>query len=189
LHSPQYSLESVVAFYQAAEAQGFEVGYHYEVMDQCLTQTVDACAINLFKTELAQLRTYFNVRSCSSHGGNWNYLFHQSSEWPILAKELNILEAYVLPIPKWVYYTYLSDVGSNFTYIRDQLLSLPLGSMVEVLIHPERWITDNSVATPENLNLPLIFLAAAMILSLALRRGKNVKVLKAPKLRRSELCT
>jgi hypothetical protein len=169
-----YGLEDVAAFYQAMEARGFEVGYHYEVMDQCFTQTVNSCALNLFKAELAKLRTYFNVRSCSSHGGVWNYLFHESPDWPKVSRELNIVEAYRLPIPSSMNYTYLSDVsGANVTRLKGALLHLPLGVVVQVNIHPEHWSYGNPV--PEGFSLPLTLVAILMLVSVAVTKMKKLR--------------
>lgn len=68
--SLQYNIMDVIPFYQDFEANGFEVGYHYEDMDNCETQVVTPCVISSFKNNLAFLRQYVHIHSVSPHGGD-----------------------------------------------------------------------------------------------------------------------
>ncbi len=85
LHAESYyTIEEIARFYQLLEKYGFEVGYHYEVIDQTMNGSeIDwNAAEKLFQEELGYLRQFFNVRSVCPHGGfanqpSLNYEFEE----------------------------------------------------------------------------------------------------------------
>jgi hypothetical protein len=188
LHAGEYKLEDVVEFYQRLESVGYEIGYHYEVMDVCDTVTYNSCVRNLFTLELAKLRKYFNIRSVAPHGGTWNYLLDRSPVWPTLSRRYNVISAYQIPFHQNANHSYLADCGPAFSqrkleYFRTELGKLEPGDVVQILIHPHppRWeyqIYANHqppplqvVETPET-SVPTILLICASTIFLALSKRK-----------------
>jgi len=134
LHSNEYAIKDVIPFYQELEAKGYEIGYHYEVVDLFLFN--NDTAKKVFELELEYLRKYFNVRSAAPHGGLYNYQFEQ---WTDLS-DYNLISAYKIPMS-----TYLSDCSQSFSekrlrYFIEELEKLKTGDVVEILIHPCHWI-------------------------------------------------
>lgn len=138
LHSNGYAIRDVIPFYQELEAKGYEIGYHYEVVD--LFPFNNETAKKVFELELEYLRKYFNVRSAAPHGapfGGYNYQFEQ---WTDLS-DYNLISAYRIPMS-----IYLSDWSQSFwekkhQYFIEELEKLKTGDVVEILIHPIYWST------------------------------------------------
>ena len=189
LHAGAYQLEDVAKFYQSLESAGYEIGYHYEVMDLCDTVTYNGCVRNIFTLELAELRRYFNIRSVAPHGGDWNYLLDRSPVWPTLSRRYNVISAYQIPFPQNANHSYSSDCSQAFSqrkleYFRTELEKLQLGDVAQVLVHPHppRWEyqtyandqppTLQPVEMPET-SVPTILLACASAVFLALSRRKT----------------
>jgi len=136
LHSDRYAISEVIPFYQELEAKGYEIGYHYEVVD--LFPFNNDTAKKVFELELEYLRRYFNVRSASPHGPPFGGYSYQFEQWTDLS-DYNLISAYKIPIS-----TYLSDWSQPFwekelRYFIEELEKLKAGDVVEVLIHPCHW--------------------------------------------------
>jgi len=145
-----YTIEQVAKFYQLLEKYGFEVGYHYEVIDLTKKGSVIDwnAAEKLFQEELSFLRQFFNVRSVCPHGGfanlpSRNFEFEQDESR--LAK-FGVFSAYKIPFSREVNFHYLSDTHDDFAstgldYFRVGFGEARAGDVVEVLVHPQpgRW--------------------------------------------------
>jgi predicted SprT family Zn-dependent metalloprotease len=188
LHAGEYQLEDVAKFYQSLESAGYEIGYHYEVMDLCDTVTYNGCVRNLFTLELAKMRKYFNIRSVAPHGGDWNYLLDRSPVWPTLSRRYNVISAYQIPFRQNANHSYLSDCGQAFSqrkleYFRSELEKLKPGDVAQVLVHPHppRWeyqVYQNheppslqTLEMPET-SVPMVILTCASAVLLTLFKRK-----------------
>jgi len=154
LHAKEYNLSKVIPFYKDLESKGFEIGYHYEVVDLAMVGSTpnNEIARKLFKHELEYLREFFNIRSVAAHGGAHNHKFR---EWNDL-RDYGVISAYEIPFRK-ENITYLSDGCDQFkaerlNYFRAALNKLRSGDVVQILIHPHppRWnyATDIKEPTP-----------------------------------------
>ncbi len=145
-----YIIEQVAKFYQLLEKYGFEVGYHYEVIDQTMRRSVIDwnAAEKLFGEELSFLRQFFNVRSVCPHGGfanmpSRNFEFEEDKSR--LAK-FGVFSARKIPFSREVNFNYLSDTHDDFAstgleFFREGFGQARAGDVVEVLVHPQpgRW--------------------------------------------------
>ncbi len=102
--------------------------------------------IRLFKSDLESLRKYFDARSVSEHGGNWNYLLEMSPRWAALSKECNVFSASQIPFAGTADFHYLSDAGTKFAnskleYFKEELAKMKPGDIAEINVHPypPRW--------------------------------------------------
>ena len=169
-----YMIEEVTKFYQLLEKYGFEVGYHYEVVDLTLKGSeIDwNAAEKLFGEELGFLRQFFNVKSVCPHGGfanqpSRNYEFEQDESRLI---EFGVFSAYKIPFSRETNFHYSSDTSADFAstgldYFRKELGQAKAGDVVEVLVHPQpgRWnykLYPNGLLpslTPRTFQMPTTF--------------------------------
>ena len=63
--SNAYDILKQIGTFQELENLGYEIGYHYDDVGKCDTKTVTGCVIDSFKTNLAFLHHYFDVRSAT----------------------------------------------------------------------------------------------------------------------------
>jgi len=152
LHAEEYNLSKVMPFYKDLESKGFEIGYHYEVVDLAMVGSSpnNEIARKLFRYELEYLRNFFNIRSVAAHGGVHNHKFR---EWNDL-REYGVISAYKIPFHKGNI-TYLSDGGDQFKaerldYFKAALEKLKSGDVVQILIHPHppRWNYETDTKEP-----------------------------------------
>jgi hypothetical protein len=136
-----YDIRTVIPFYQSLQAKGYEIGYHYEMVDMFLFSNDTARLV--FQSELNYLRQYFTICSASAHGGTFNYQFE---EWG------NITQ-YGLISPNEIGVPVISDcctvipqLGPQWktpdgmvNYFAAYLNKLKPGDVVEILIHPDYW--------------------------------------------------
>lgn len=136
-----YDIRTVIPFYQGLESKGYEIGYHYEMVDLFLFS--NQTARRVFESELNYLRQYFTICSAAPHGGTYNYQFE---EWGNLSQ-------YHLISPYQIGVKVISDccdaipqLGSQWStpdgmvqYFAAYLNSLKPGDVVEILIHPDYW--------------------------------------------------
>lgn len=145
-----YKIEEVTKFYQLIEKYGFEVGYHYEVVDLTMKGSeIDwNAAEKLFPEELNFMRQSFNVRSVTPHGGfagqsSKNFEFEKDQS---RLSKYRVFSAYHIPFSKPVNFSYLTDTSYQFVsdglnYFREGLGKAKPGDVIEILVHPEigRW--------------------------------------------------
>ena len=136
LHSDRYAVSEVIPFYQELESKGYEIGYHYEIVD--LFPFDNDTAKKVFELELEYLRRYFNVRSAAPHGLLFGGCSYQFEQWTDLS-DYNLISAYKIPMS-----IYLSDWSQPFwekqiQYFIEELGKLKMGDTAEILIHPCHW--------------------------------------------------
>jgi hypothetical protein len=136
-----YDIRDIIPFYQSLEAKGYEVGYHYEMVDMFLFS--NDTARRVFESELAYLRQYFTICSAAPHGGTYNYQFEK---WGNIS-QYNLISPYEIGV------TEISDccsaipqLGSQWStpdgmvnYFAAYLNNLKPGDVVEILVHPDYW--------------------------------------------------
>lgn len=163
-----YVIQQVTKFYELLEKHGFEVGYHYEVIEQTLkgSQIDWDAAERLFGEELGFLRQFFNVRSVCPHGGfanqpSRNYEFEQDDSRLI---EFGVFSAYKIPFSREINFHYASDTSQDFAstgldYFRKELGQAKVGDVVEVLVHPQpgRWNYRNYANDLSPMLAPKVF--------------------------------
>jgi hypothetical protein len=145
-----YKIGEVTKFFQTLEKYGFEVGYHYEVIDFTMKGSeVDfSAAEKLFADELSLLRQSFNIRSVTPHGGfsdapSENFEFEADGS---RLQKHDVFSAYNVPFSRPVNFYYLTDTSTEFVttgldYFKEGLAKAKAGEVVETLLHPliGRW--------------------------------------------------
>lgn len=61
--------ESAIPYLSDLQNQGWEIGYHYDTLSKTQNTTL---ALQVFKAQLALLRTFFNVEATRPHGDVYN---------------------------------------------------------------------------------------------------------------------
>ncbi len=135
LHSEKYSFEQALPLIKQLNADGFEIGFHYESLSQ--TKGNKDEAVVLFTEELKQLREIAPVSVVAHHGDKYD----NHTLWPIVDKKsLEIWSAYDMKRDK-----YLTDTGGNDMvrqhghHIFAKLDQVKPGDIVQVLIHADWW--------------------------------------------------
>ncbi|MCG3215609.1 MAG: hypothetical protein KAS63_02760 [Candidatus Heimdallarchaeota archaeon] len=135
LHSKKYSFTKIIPIIKRLAAEGFEIGYHYEVLSQTKGNTEEA--LNLFTRELIELRNIAPVKVVSHHGDKYS----NHKIWPLIDKEkLDVWSAYDMKRDM-----YITDAGGNFMtrsskpHIFDLLEQVKPGDIVQILIHADWW--------------------------------------------------
>ena len=135
LHSEKYTFEKAIPIIQYLCSEGFEIGFHYEVLSQTKGNTEEA--LNLFTKELNKLREYTPIKVVSHHGGKYS----NHKIWPLIDKEkLAVWSAYDMKKD-----LYLTDAGGrnmfkrHNSHIFDKLKKAELGDVVQILIHADWW--------------------------------------------------
>ncbi|MGC9781396.1 MAG: hypothetical protein HZR80_19295 [Candidatus Heimdallarchaeota archaeon] len=135
LHSEKYSFEKALPLIKQLNAEGYEIGYHYEVLAQ--TKGNKEQAIQLFTQELAELREIVPIAVVAAHGDKYK----NRDIWSLLnQKELNVYSAYDMKRDM-----YLSDAGGyDFTrryghHLFEELDKAKKGDVVQILIHADWW--------------------------------------------------
>lgn len=136
LHSEKYSFEKAIPLIKQLSTDGFEIGYHYEVLAQ--TKGNKEKAIQLFAEELAELREIVPITVVAAHGDKYK----NRDIWSLInQKELNIYSAYDMKSDM-----YLSDTG-GYDFIRrfghhlfEELEKAKKGDVVQILIHADWWL-------------------------------------------------
>jgi len=149
---PEYRIEDVApAWQRLVNKGGLEIGYHYDVMDETtvgLTRPTDlGMARELFGSNLSYLRGFFDIRTVSAHGGNYNYLYESGEyERKLNLEPFGVVSASFLPFSRIPpeRHSYRSDVDGRLEYLRDGLLKMDAGDVVQVLVHPfaKRWLVS-----------------------------------------------
>ncbi len=136
LHSEKYSFEKAIPLIKQLSTEGYEIGYHYEVLAQ--TKGNKEKAIQLFAEELAELREIVPITVVAAHGDKYK---NREIRPLINQKELNIYSAYDIKSDM-----YLSDSG-GYDFIRrfghhlfEELEKAKKGDVVQILIHADWWL-------------------------------------------------
>jgi hypothetical protein len=134
-----YDIRSIIPFYQSLEAKGYEIGYHYEVVD--LFRFSNETARRVFESELNYLKQYFTICSAAPHGGTYNYQFE---EWGNLSQYHLISPMGVRGISDCC--DAIPQLGSQWStpdgmvqYFAAYLDNLKPGDVTVILIHPDYW--------------------------------------------------
>jgi hypothetical protein len=135
LHSKKYSFEKAIPVIEYLYSEGFEIGFHYEVLSQTKGNTEEA--IDLFSKELDKLRGYVPIRVVAHHGDKYS----NHKVWPLIDKEkLEIWSAYDMKRD-----IYITDTGGKNMFkqhgfhIFDKLKKAKPGDIVQILIHADWW--------------------------------------------------
>jgi len=135
LHSEKYSFEEALPIIQHLHSEGFEIGFHYEVLSQTKGNTEEA--LNLFSKELNELREYVPIKVVAHHGDKYS----NQKIWEKINKEkLAIWSAYEMKRD-----IYLTDTGGKDMYrqhgmhLFDKLKEAKAGDVVQILIHADWW--------------------------------------------------
>ena len=135
LHSEKYSYEQTIPIIKQLAAEGFEIGYHYEVLSQTKGNTEEA--LNLFSKELSDLRKIAPISVVAHHGDKYD----NHKIWPLVDKQtLAVWSAYDMKRD-----IYLTDTGGNFMtrsnkpHMFDLLEQAKPGDNVQILIHADWW--------------------------------------------------
>jgi len=135
LHSEKYSFEEALPIIQHLHSEGFEIGFHYEVLSQTKGNTEEA--LNLFSKELNELRQYVPIKVVAHHGDKYS----NQKIWEKINKEkLAIWSAYEMKRD-----IYLTDTGGKDMYrqhgmhLFDKLKEAKAGDVVQILIHADWW--------------------------------------------------
>jgi hypothetical protein len=119
------------------------IGFHYESIRNANGDI--SKAIKLFSKEVEEFRLIYPIRMVSAHGDRYHNR-RLVSEKLVDLKSLNLESSYFLP-----HDYYLSDAGGfhHFTYLNNRketiteklqiLDEIALGSLVQILIHPDWW--------------------------------------------------
>jgi hypothetical protein len=135
-----YDIRTVIPFYQSLEAKGYEIGYHYEMLDLFLFS--NETARRVFESELNYLRQYFTICSAAPHGGTYNYQFE---EWGNIS-QYHLISPYKIGVKVISDSDAALQLGSQWStpdgivqHFAAYLNNLKAGDVVELLIHPDYW--------------------------------------------------
>ncbi|MHA2357714.1 MAG: hypothetical protein ACXABK_02960 [Candidatus Heimdallarchaeaceae archaeon] len=135
LHSEKYSFEEAIPIIQHLYSEGFEIGFHYEVLSQTKGNTEEA--LNLFSKELNELRQYAPIKVAAHHGDKYS----NEKIWSEIDKEkLDVWSAYEMKRDM-----YLTDTGGKDMYrqhgmhLFDKLKEAKAGAVIQILIHADWW--------------------------------------------------
>jgi hypothetical protein len=135
LHSEKYVFEKAIPIIQYLQAEGFEIGYHYEVLSQTKGNTEEA--LSLFTKELNELRETVPVKVVSHHGDKYS----NQQIWPLVDKaKLDVWSAYDMKRD-----IYITDTGGKNMikhpgfHIFDKLKEAKPGDVVQILVHADWW--------------------------------------------------
>ena len=135
LHSEKYSFKKIIPFIKKLAEEGFEIGYHYEVLSQTKGNTEEA--LSLFSKELSDLREIAPIGVVAHHGDKYD----NHKIWALIDKEaLDVWSAYDMKRD-----IYLTDTGGNFMtrsnkqHIFDLIEKAKPGDIVQILIHADWW--------------------------------------------------
>jgi len=135
LHSEKYTFDKTIPIIKQFAAEGFEIGYHYEVLSQTKGNTEEA--LNLFSKELSDLRKIAPVSVVAHHGDKYD----NHKIWPLVDKKaLDVWSAYDMKRD-----IYITDTGGNFMtrsnkpHIFDLIEQAKPGDNVQILIHADWW--------------------------------------------------
>lgn len=135
LHSEKYSFDKTIPIIKQLASDGFEIGFHYEVLSQTKGNTEEA--LSLFSRELSDLRKIAPISVVAHHGDKYD----NHKIWPLVDKEaLNIWSAYDMKRD-----IYLTDTGGNFMtrsnkkHIFDLIEQAKPGDNIQILIHADWW--------------------------------------------------
>lgn len=129
---------STLPFLVKIEREGWEIGYHYDVLARAGNNK--SIALQLFRDELSGMRLYFNVSSAASHGGTKNdYNKNLYDAYPNEMKSLGVYERYNIPNDSNVY-AYVSDSEGHLNMNPiEALKTAPIGSVVMFNLHSDWW--------------------------------------------------
>ncbi|NHJ04011.1 MAG: hypothetical protein EAX90_04255 [Candidatus Heimdallarchaeota archaeon] len=134
-HSNKYSFEKAKSFIEKITTEGFEIGFHYEVLSA--SNGDKERAKDLFAFELSKLREITEVTVVSAHGDKFN----NRQIWDLIDKEeLNVNSAYDMKRN-----LYLSDAGGIDIFrkfghhLYEELEKVKKGDVVQILIHADWW--------------------------------------------------
>ena len=135
LHSEKYVFEEAIPIIQYLQSEGFEIGFHYEVLSQTKGNTEEA--LSLFTKELNELRETVPVKVVSHHGDKYS----NQKIWPLVDKaKLDVWSAYDMKRD-----IYITDTGGKNMikhtgfHILDKLKEAKPGDVVQILIHADWW--------------------------------------------------
>jgi hypothetical protein len=135
LHSEKYLFEKAKPIIQHLHSEGFEIGFHYEVLSQTKGNTEEAIA--LFTNELNKLREIIPIKVVSHHGDKYS----NQKIWPLVDKtKLEVWSAYDMKRD-----IYITDTGGKNMFkqhglhIFDKLKKAKPGDVVQILIHADWW--------------------------------------------------
>ncbi len=135
LHSEKYVFEKAIPIIQYLQSEGFEIGFHYEVLSQTKGNTEEA--LDLFAKELNKLREYIPIKVVSHHGDKYS----NQKIWPLVDKtKLDVWSAYDMKRD-----IYITDTGGKNMikhpgfHIFDKLKEAKSGDVVQILIHADWW--------------------------------------------------
>ncbi|MFW9924842.1 MAG: hypothetical protein ACFFDW_16305 [Candidatus Thorarchaeota archaeon] len=135
LHSNKYSLQQAIPIIKKLHQEGFEIGFHYEVLT--VTKGDEKAAIEIFEKELTTLREHVPVQIVAAHGDKYK----NRQIWSKLNKnKLNVFSAYDMKKN-----LYLSDAGGYDLFAKfghhlyGELDKASQGDIVQILIHADWW--------------------------------------------------
>ncbi|NPD87302.1 MAG: hypothetical protein HGN29_01180 [Asgard group archaeon] len=135
LHSEKYIFEKSIPIIQYLHSEGFEIGFHYEVLSQTEGNTEEALV--LFTKELNKLREYTPIKVVSPHGDKYS----NQKIWSLVDKaKLDVWSTYDMKRD-----IYITDAGGknmfkqHGSHIFDKLKEAKLGDVVQILIHADWW--------------------------------------------------
>ncbi|MCG3221389.1 MAG: hypothetical protein H7641_08410, partial [Candidatus Heimdallarchaeota archaeon] len=135
LHSEKYVFEKAIPIIHHLDSEGFEIGFHYEVLSRTKGNIEEA--LSLFTKELNELREIVPIKVVSHHGDKYS----NQRIWPLVDKtKLDVWSAYDMKRD-----IYITDTGGKNmfkqrrTHIFDKLKKAKPGDVVQILIHADWW--------------------------------------------------